>query len=67
MLYMLNPETAEIGGECGEQHEQRVFRVPAHVEIVAAYEQPDIPHPLGNDEVYKHDYGQKYKKLRGIK
>ena len=50
---------AEPGHDRREQHQQSVFRRPAHIEIVAGGEQPIVPPAHGDDEVQQRHHRKK--------
>ena len=52
-LYPLYPQGAQIGRERGKQQQQCVFRVPAHIKILAGRQKPQIAQPVRNHVVYK--------------
>ena len=67
LLQPLQTQAAAIGDQGGQQHQQCVNRVPAHIEVVAAKQQPIMLDPVRNDVVNSHYNGQKDKKLQRVK
>ena len=67
LLQPLQTQAAAIGDQGGQQHQQGIDRVPAHIEVVAAQQQPEVLDPGRNEIVHDHHNGQENQKLQGVK
>ena len=63
----LETKSAEPGDKRGGKDQQRVLRVPAHIEIITRRQQPVLFHLCGKQIVQKHDDGEENHIFPGVK
>lgn len=54
-----NEQRTGVGDDGACRHQQRVFRVPIHIEVIAADEQPDPANLFGQQEIRSVTTGKK--------
>ena len=54
-----NEQRTGVGDDGACRHQQRVFRVPIHIEVIAADEQPDPADLFGQQEIQQRHHREK--------
>ena len=54
-----NEQRTGVGDDGACRHQQRVFRVPIHIEVIAADEQPDPANLFGQQEIQQRHHREK--------
>lgn len=59
--------SAEPGDKGGGKQQQRILGIPAHVEIIAAHQKPDVANFMGNQEINQGNNREENQKVYRIK
>jgi hypothetical protein len=59
-------QPAYIRNQCGNTNQQCVFCIPAHIEVIAGYQKPDIPYFSRDNKIHQNHNRKKYQKIQGI-
>jgi hypothetical protein len=55
----LDQYSTQKGDQRGKGNEQGIGRIPAHIKIIAGYQQPNDPKPMWNQVITKYHNGKK--------
>ena len=57
----------EVSNDRGKEDQHDITGIPAHIEEIAAHEQPELAKPGGNDHIQDHNDREKDKKIDTVK